>query len=299
MGRIESQSFEVGAGVLVHGGAGDVPVDRRPAHAAGCLEAARAGYAVIAQGGTALDAVQAAARVLEDLPQFNAGTGGALNERGELYHDAAIMNGADLASGAVASVPSFKNPIDVARAVLDDGRHVLVVAEGAALAAKRAGIEPVGDPSSLITEKARLALGKPAGSGWAGGTIGAVARDKAGHVAAATSTGGTVGKLVGRVGDSPIIGAGTLADDTSCALSATGDGEGILKIGLARAIAFSIEAGESAEAAAKRWLEKMEARTEATGGVIIYEPNGRATWARCTETMSWAYAAEGGEASGA
>ncbi|MBL8741899.1 MAG: isoaspartyl peptidase/L-asparaginase, partial [Myxococcales bacterium] len=191
------------------------------------------------------------------------------------------------------------NPIDVARAVLDDGRHVLVVAEGAALAAKRAGIEPVGDPSSLITEKARLALGKPAGSGWAGGTIGAVARDKAGHVAAATSTGGTVGKLVGRVGDSPIIGAGTLADDTSCALSATGDGEGILKIGLARAIAFSIEAGESAEAAAKRWLEKMEARTEATGGVIIYEPNGRATWARCTETMSWAYAAEGGEASGA
>ena len=97
MGRIESQSFEVGAGVLVHGGAGDVPVDRRPAHAAGCLEAARAGYAVIAQGGTALDAVQAAARVLEDLPQFNAGTGGALNERGELmltfYFDApATMN---------------------------------------------------------------------------------------------------------------------------------------------------------------------------------------------------------------
>ena len=209
------------------------------------------------------------------------------------------MNGADLATGAVASVPNFKNPIDVARAVLEDGRHVLIVGEGAELSAKRAGITPVADPSSLITEKARQALGNPAGSGWAGGTIGAVARDKAGHVAAATSTGGTVGKLIGRVGDSPIVGAGTLADDSSCALSATGDGEGILKIGLARAIALSIESGSTAEAAAKRWLETMEARTKATGGVIIYEPTGRATWARCTETMSWAYASERGEASGA
>jgi len=298
MSTIESQSQAVGAGVLVHGGAGHVPVERRAAHAAGCLEAARAGYAVIARAGSALDAVQAAARVLEDLPQFNAGTGAALNELGEVQHDAAIMCGRTLATGAVASLPGFKNPIDVARAVLDDGRHVLLVADGARLLAERAGIKSV-DPASLITEAARVALGRPSGSGWAGGTIGAVARDREGHIAAATSTGGTIGKLIGRVGDSPIIGAGTLADDTSCALSATGDGEGILKIGLARVIAIAIEAGESPEAAATKWLTKMEARTEATGGVIIFLPSGTCAWARSTETMSWAYASERGEASGA
>ncbi len=205
-----------GWGVLVHGGAGHVPAERRPRHIEGCARASRAGAEILARGGSALDAVEIAVRVLEDDPSFNAGTGACLNAEGRVEHDASIMSGIDLRAGAVCALSGFANPIAIARAVLDDGRHVLYAAEGArAFAAAHRFVEV--DPAALVTEAARAAweAAKRSGAaaGWAGGTVGAVARDASGHVAAATSTGGTMNKRPGRVGDSPLIGAGCFADD--------------------------------------------------------------------------------------
>lgn len=292
---------EMGPGVLVHGGAGDVDPARRSDHVDGCREAARAGFEVLRSGGSALDAAQAAARVLEDLPMFNAGTGAALTEEGTVEHDAALMEGTTLRAGGVAAVRGFKNPVDLARAVLEDGRHVLLVGDGAARFARAHSFEAV-DEASLVTARAREALAKVlsgrGATGWAGGTIGAVARDGRGGVAAATSTGGTVGKRLGRVGDSPILGAGTLADDRACAVSATGDGEGILKVGLARVVALALERGEVAESVLVSALERMRERTGATGGLIVFTPAGRFAAARSTATMSWAVAGERGQDAG-
>ncbi len=256
---------------------------------------------MLAAGGAALDAAQAAARVLEDLPQFNAGTGAALNMEGGVEHDAALMEGNGLRAGAVAALRGLKNPIDVARAVLEEGRHVLLAGEGAQRFAIERGFALV-DEASLVTERARLALARvlanTAPSGWAGGTIGAVACDGRGGVAAATSTGGIIGKRPGRVGDSPILGAGTIADDEACAASATGDGEAILKVGLVRVVASWIETGVQPDLAASRGLSRMLARTSATGGLIVVAPSGEATAVRSTQTMSWAITGARGEEAG-
>jgi beta-aspartyl-peptidase (threonine type) len=288
-------------GVLVHGGAGAVEPERRQDHQDGCLAAARAGYAVLAKGGRALDAAMEAARVLEDLPQFNAGTGAALNANGDVEHDAAIMDGESLRAGGVAALRAFKNPVLVARAVMDDGRHVLLCGDGAADLARGRGLAPV-DPAALVTDRARQALQKfregRAAQGWAGGTIGAVARDRQGRLAAATSTGGIVGKLPGRIGDSPIVGAGTLADDASAAVSATGDGEGILRVSLSHRIASAIRHGDSPEDAARSALEVLASRAAASGGAIVIDHAGRYAIARSTITMSWAVATPDAEASG-
>lgn len=299
--QVRAGSGRLGSGVIVHGGAGHVEAARRAHHEEGCRAAAEAGWAVLRAGGTALDAAQAAAVVLEDLPQFNAGTGAALNERGEVEHDAAIACGSSLRVGAVASLRGFANPIRCARAVLEDGRHVLLVAEGARELAQARGIALV-DPASLVTEAARAALARAlagqGGGGWAGGTIGAVARDARGRVAAATSTGGTVAKRSGRVGDSPIVGAGTLADASSCAVSVTGDGESILKVGLARVVALDVERGAALLEALRAGVTRMLDRTGGTGGLIAIGAKGGWAWARSTATMSWAVAGDAGSASG-
>ena len=290
--------------VLVHGGAGSVPEARRADHVAGCEAAARAGLQVLEAGGSALDAVQAAVRVLEDLPQFNAGTGAALNSEGEVAHDASMMRGSDLAAGAVGALMAFKNPIDVARAVLDDGRHVLMVGDGARAFANARGI-PAVEPSSLVTAQARAALetfreGGPSGgtSGWAGGTVGAVAIDAERRTAAATSTGGTLAKRVGRLGDSPIVGAGTYADDRAGAASATGDGEGILRLSLTVRTALRMVDGASPREAARASIAELLERTGARGGLIVVDPLGRFGWARSTSTMTFALARPSGVMSG-
>jgi L-asparaginase / beta-aspartyl-peptidase len=278
--------------VAVHGGAGAVPAERRADHVEGCRSAALAGYRVLLAGGPVVEAVQVAVRVLEDLPQFNAGTGAALTEAGDVAHDASIMRGSDLAAGAVGALAGFRNPIDVARAVLEDGRHVLMVGEGARAFARARGLSEV-DPSALVTQQARDALARylerGGTSGWAGGTVGAVAVDADGRVAAATSTGGTVGKRVGRLGDSPVVGAGTLADDEACAVSCTGDGEAILKVGLARAVASALGPSTSLDAAARAALAALERRVAgAQAGLVCVDTHGRFVWARNTETMSFA-----------
>lgn len=288
--------------ILVHGGAGDVAAERVPLHVAGCERAAAAGAAVLQAGGSALDAVQRAVEVLEDDPCFNAGTGACLNADGAIELDASIMDGSTLRAGGVCALAPFKNPIAIARRVMDASRHVLLAGEGAARFAQEQGFARA-DPSSMITDLARARLAaaqaKRATEGWAGGTVGAVARDAGGRVAAATSTGGMVNKLAGRVGDSPIVGAGTYADDATAACSTTGHGEAMIRVCLAKTASDATRTA-GAEHAARASLAMMHARTGGTGGAILAARDGSLGLARTTRTMSWAAVTDdGSRASGA
>jgi L-asparaginase / beta-aspartyl-peptidase len=221
--------------IVVHGGAGGLPrdaarVDRMRAGAAAAVDA---GHAVLAGGGTSLEAVEAAVVVLEDDPDFNAGRGAALTEYGRVELDASIMEGTSRAAGAVAAVRGVRNPIRAARAVLEEGRHVLLVGAPAIEFAATAGLDFESE-TWFVTERERLALASAAEP--ARGTVGAVARDAQGCLAAATSTGGVSGQRLGRVGDSPLIGAGTWADDATVAVSCTGHGESIVRSALAHEV---------------------------------------------------------------
>jgi beta-aspartyl-peptidase (threonine type) len=278
--------------VAVHGGAGFVEPGRLPEHIAGCVAAAAAGFAVLADGGSALDAAVRAVEVLEDDPCFNAGRGSSLSNEETIELDASVMEGTHLGTGAVAALPPFAHPVRIARAVMDEGRHVLYAGEGAARFARAAGFEPVG-ATELITDRARARLAAwrrgQVEANWAGGTVGAVSRDRDGGLAAATSTGGTVGKARGRVGDTPIVGAGTYAEDNLGACSATGIGEAILRAGLARR---AVEAcGDSdADHAAHRTLEVFTQRFGGRGGFILLDRNGRVGIVKNTRTMTHAVA---------
>jgi L-asparaginase / beta-aspartyl-peptidase len=235
--------------LAIHGGAGPARDDegdgatRWARQSAGLAEALRAGLAVLAGGGAALEAVVAAVTVLEDDEEWNAGRGSALTAAGTVEMDAAVADGRGRRLGGVACVTGVRHPVQAARAVMDDGRHVLLAGPGAEAFARAAGLafEPA---EWFITDRRRrdLALRAPTGAPSAappaagGSTVGAVARDAAGHLAAATSTGGRTGKLPGRVGDSPVPGAGTWADDATCAVSATGVGEAFLRAAFAHEV---------------------------------------------------------------
>ena len=209
--------------------------DEQPYHD-GLRAAGTVGWDVLAAGGTALDAVQAAAMALEDDPLFNAGRGSVLNEHGEVEHDAAIMCGRTGAVGGVAAVRGVRNPVVLARVVMEATPHVLITGSGAEAIADREGVERV-DPRWHVTERRE--------SQWqaAGDTIGAVAVDREGHVAAATSTGGILQKLVGRIGDSPLPGAGLYAADDACAVSASGHGEAVMRAVAAHEVAAGVRHG--------------------------------------------------------
>jgi L-asparaginase / beta-aspartyl-peptidase len=301
---ITSSTFAPASGfsIVVHGGAGDVPVPRVPLHVAGCERAALAGAEVLANGGSALDAVERAVFVLEDDPLFNAGTGACLNAEEHIELDASIMDGTGLRAGGVCALPPFLHPIAIARHLLEEGRHVLLAAEGAARYAVEHGFVRA-DEAPMITELARRRLAavraKKAEPGWAGGTVGAVARDRAGRLAAATSTGGMVDKLPGRVGDSPIIGAGTYADDTMGACSTTGHGEAMMRVCAAKTAVDHMQNTSNAEAAVRRMLAIMHRRTNERGGAIVVAPDGSIGIARTTNTMSFAFVQDGTKLSGA
>lgn len=208
----------------MHGGAGDprggALLDQAPYHA-GLRAAAARGWSVLENRGAALDAVQAAVVSLEDEPLFNAGRGAVLNKAGEAEHDAAVMDGATRRAGGIAATRGIRNPVVLARAVMESTPHVLLAGAGAEALADREGVQRV-DPEWHIAEHREQQ--------WRGGdTVGAVAVDADGHVAAATSTGGISRKFPGRIGDSPIPGAGLYADDATCAVSASGTGEAILQ----------------------------------------------------------------------
>src|SRR5215470_2678510 len=211
--------------ILVHGGAGRRVPEIEAQAMAGCAAAAAVGWAVLTRGGDALDAVIAAVTALEDHPAFNAGIGSCLTDGGSVEMDASVMDGRSRTGAGVALITSVRNPIRLAHAVLLDGRHALLAGAGAEAFARRSGL-PTAPPESFITprQRQRWVRRQEAQTG----TVGAVAVDSGGHVAAATSTGGLLGKLSGRIGDSAVLGAGTYADDRAGAASATGHGETIL-----------------------------------------------------------------------
>ncbi|MEJ7926184.1 isoaspartyl peptidase/L-asparaginase [Sphingobium sp. AN641] len=273
--------------LLVHGGAGSMSranlTAQQDAVARAGLDAALdAGTAVLATGGSALDAVEAAVRVLEDDPHFNAGRGAVFTYEGTIELDAAIMDGATRDAGAVAGATATRNPVTLARAVMERSPHVLLAREGADRFAIERQVEQV-DPAWFMTpERARQLdeLKARPGDGHYDvdmkyGTVGAVACDSDGHVAAATSTGGLTGKRWARIGDSPLIGAGTYADDRSCAVSATGAGEFFIRVGVGHEIAARMRMlGEEPRAAAQATFAEIAAMG-GVGGVIVAAPDGR------------------------
>src|SRR5262245_33765565 len=274
--------------LIVHGGAGvPPPGSLDPDFAArarsGLTRALETGASALAAGQSAVDAVEGAVRVMEDDECFNAGVGGALTSDGHVEHDAAIMSGRDRRAGAITGTRRVRNPVSLARRILDDGRQVLLSAAGAEAFARAHGIalEP---PEIFVTERRRAALARvraggpkhaPLNEQDRHGTVGAVALDAAGHLAAATSTGGRTNKHPGRVGDSPIIGAGTYADDATVAVSCTGHGEYFMRAVTAHRVAALVElAGLDAPAAAGRALDELAA-LGGTGGLIVLDGAGR------------------------
>jgi len=299
--RITASWGDDGAGawsVLVHGGAGEVTPERVAHHVDGCRAAAQAAAEVLRGGGSALDAVERAVALLEDDPSFNAGTGACLNAEGAVELDAAIMEGSALRAGSVCALPPFLHPVAIARAVLEDEHHVLLAGEGAARFAVAHGFTP-STSEAMTTDAARerwlavrAKIAAGGHDGWAGGTVGAVARDARGTVAAATSTGGRVNKRAGRVGDSPIPGAGNYADDDGGACSVTGDGEAVLRLCLGKTAVDLMRARIHPEEAARAVIRQMAQRLGAAGGIILVDGQGRLGFARNTRTMTWAAASE-------
>ncbi len=261
--------------ILVHGGAGDVQEARRERHAQGCRESAQAGGRVLAAGGSAVEAVVAAIEVLEDDPVYNAGTGCALSREGRVLLDVSLMDGETRDAAGLAALASFKNPIRVARAMLYEP-EVLLAGPAATRWAEEHGFEQVPEESMItdtVRQRWREVMSGAGSPNFAGGTVGAVARDAHGRLAAGTSTGGTMGKLPGRVGDSPIIGAGTYADDLA-AVSATGDGEAFLRAVFAARLADRIRYAGAPEESLRKMLERVRDRFGGIGGAILLTRDG-------------------------
>jgi L-asparaginase / beta-aspartyl-peptidase len=292
----ESETMEKGWSIAVHGGAGtmarEAMTDERQAEYEAALAGALdAGAAVLEAGGSALDAVEAAVMLLEDDPKFNAGRGAVFSYNGLNELDAAIMDGRDRSAGAVTGVTHIRNPIRLARAVMEDSPHVFLSREGAEEFARERGFEMV-DPDWFATPERwrQLEELKARRLGWFDvdlkyGTVGAVAVDREGHVAAATSTGGLTGKRWGRIGDSPVIGAGNYADDRACAVSATGAGEFFIRAGVAHEICTRMRLlGESAQAAANAVIADV-GELGGDGGVIVAAPDGSTAFSFNTPGM--------------
>ncbi|MCB2067664.1 MAG: isoaspartyl peptidase/L-asparaginase [Erythrobacter sp.] len=286
--------------LVIHGGAGTIARDRmtpeRDAEIRAALtQALEAGSAVLADGGSALDAVEATIHVLEDDPNFNAGRGAVFTAEGRNELDASIMDGRDRRAGAVAGVTATRHPISLARAVMDHSPHVMMASEGANLFSREQGLEQV-DPSWFRTDERweqlqrwlardRADASDLSGADYKYGTVGAVAIDMEGNLAAGTSTGGTTGKLYGRVGDSPIIGAGTYADNRACAVSATGAGEFYIREGVAHEICARIRfLGETPQQAAD-FVQTETLALGGDGGVIVVGADGSWAWSFNTAGM--------------
>jgi beta-aspartyl-peptidase (threonine type) len=279
--------------IAVHGGCGNpaagVVRDEAAYHAA-LEDALAAGSAVLEDGGSALDAVQAAVCSLEDCPLFNAGRGSVLTSDGAVEMDAAVMSGVDLRAGAVAGVTRVRHAVELARAVMDDTPHVLLVGAGAERLALARGLE-LCEPDWFVTDRQR--------DRWMAtrGTVGAVALDASGHLAAATSTGGVRDQLPGRVGDSPLIGAGTYADDATCAVSVTGDGEIIIRSLVAAEIAsLTRHGGISLEEACARTLSERVGALRGDAGLIAVDRAGNVVMPANTTVMHRGAVRNGGDA---
>ena len=282
--------------IAIHGGAGTIlretlGEERRTAHEAALGAALDAAARLLADGGSALDGVAAAVVRLENDPLFNAGRGATFTFDGKIELDAAIMDGRERAAGAVAGVTTVRNPVLLARAVMERGPHVFLAGAGAERFAREQGFEAV-DPAWFETAERRRQLDefRERKTGWFDssvkyGTVGAVARDGQGHVAAATSTGGLTGKRWGRIGDSPVIGAGTYADDRAGAVSATGAGEFFIRAGVAHTICDRVRfLGETIQQAADAAIAEV-GELGGDGGVIVAGADGGTAFAFNTPGM--------------
>ena len=265
--------------LIVHGGAGADPTDGPDELRNGMQAAIDAGWRVLARGASALDAVEAAVRALEDHPRFNAGCGSVLTSAGTVEMDASIMEGDGLRNGAVACVAQVRNPVSLARRILDDGRHSFFVGAGAIEQARALGI-PLCEPGELVTERQRRRL-----ETIQAGTVGAVAIDRRGTIAAATSTGGRAGQLPGRVGDTPLIGCGTYADSTIGGVSCTGDGEAAIRVVLARRALEILKSVEDPARAADIAIDVLKDEGRGQGGLILLDWKGRMAFAHSTPFM--------------
>jgi beta-aspartyl-peptidase (threonine type) len=280
--------------IIVHGGAGSIPPDYHQLAQAGCKQAAQVGWRTLVAGGSALDAVEAAVRNMEDNHAFNAGTGSVLTSAGQVEMDASIMDGGSQAIGAVGLIRHFAHPISLARAVMTDTDHYLLAGAGAEDFARAHGFTEIAN-QDLITarrwEKYQARMSKQAGEQ---DTVGALALDAAGNLAAANSTGGVAFKLPGRIGDSPIPGAGFYADNRFGAVVTTGQGEHIMHAGLAFLAMQALEQGASAQESAEQATAAFAQRIPGgQAGLIVLDAAGRVGLAHTTAFMSHAYLASG------
>lgn len=299
--------------IVIHGGAGTIRPGMISAadealYKQGLQKALDAGYAVLEKGGSAVDAVQVAIVILENDSMFNAGKGAVYAANGMIELDASIMDGSNLNAGAIAGVTTIKNPIMAARKVMEQSGHVMLARHGAEMFAEQNGCEIVPQSYFWTTkrrssyEKQNDAKGKKSYLGQPGnvdekyGTVGAVALDKQGNLAAGTSTGGMTNKKFARIGDSPIIGAGTYADNNSCAVSCTGWGEYFIRLGMAKAIADRVELlNMPVDDAAKLMIHDKLQNMGATGGVIVVDKNGNISLQFNTDGMHRAWKKSTGE----
>ncbi len=285
--------------LVVHGGAWAIPNEMVNAHIEGVRKAIAAGWQVLERGGTALDAVEAAVVIMEDDETFDAGRGSFLNREGRVQMDALIMDGATLRAGGVGCVERIRNPVRAARKVLSESPHVYFVADGAERFAAEHGIELCRNEDLIIPREvqrlkeyqAHLAdqnanLFAPTISH---DTVGAIALDVNGNIAAATSTGGTLNKAPGRLGDSSLIGCGCYADNECAAASTTGWGEPIMKLVLAKWAADRVRSGSMPDWVAKEAMSHLEERVNGHGGIILLDPEGRFGVAHNTPRMAWAF----------
>jgi len=288
--------------IAIHGGAGSTTRDDLSAETeeqllADLKAALEAGAALLEDGAPGPEAIEAALTILEDSPHFNAGRGAALDEHGQARHDASIMRGDDLSAGAVAGSSRIRNPIAAARAVMEKTQNVMLHGEGADWFAAEAGLE-MADPLYFVTEKRREALLKqraknPDAETVANsydeatyGTVGAVVLDRDGNISAGTTTGGRTNKRYGRIGDTPIIGAGTYASNTSCAVSATGHGEYFMRWTVARDVCARIEfAGDSLEEASRHLVIDTLLPKGGTGGIVALDPAGNVVFVMTTANL--------------
>ena len=276
--------------LAIHGGAGvitkaSMTPEQEIAYHAALKRSLKAGGDILANGGTSLDAVQAAIIIMEDDPLFNAGVGAVFTANGGHELDASIMDGSDRNAGSVAGVKRVRNPILAARAVLDNSRHVMFAGDGADAFSEEQGLEMV-QPSHFDTDRRRQSLERVLSKPFAEltveerhGTVGAVAIDQFGNIAAGTSTGGMTAKAPGRIGDSPLIGAATYAQNGVCGVSATGHGEYFIRVGVAKTICTRVElTGEDIQTAAENALAQV-ADLGGDGGVVLIDANGDIAYA--------------------
>ncbi len=274
--------------IIVHGGAGGW--NRSTAHKqeaiAACAQAAEAGQAILQQGGSAVDAVEAAVNILEDCPVLDAGRGSYPNAEGNVEMDALIMDGRDLNMGAIAAIQRVRHPISLARRVMLESGHSFLVGAGADAFADSIGFERCSVEDLLVDD---LHIDEMIPTSAIGDTVGAAAIDIHGNVAAATSTGGTANKRAGRVGDSPLVGSGAYADNWTAAVSATGYGEALMRIVISKRVCDFVGTGLSARSACESAIRVLEERTGGVGGLIAVDARGNVGWAYNTAAMPYAY----------